>query len=277
MTGAAAPCPPSRGAIIGSADPPAVEVVNADGRAGAVLLCDHASWAVPAALDGLGLDESLLKRHIGWDIGAGDVTRHLAAKLDAPAVLAGYSRLVIDCNRPLGAPTSILRASDGIAIPGNRDVGEAEARARVEACFRPYHDAIADTIARLGARDRRPPAVISVHSFSPVLDGAERIWQVGVLWHRDGRIAEPLMAALAADPDIEVGDNEPYSGRLPIPYTIPVHADEAGLPHVTIEVRQDLVDTHKGAEAWAGRLATALEAVLADDGLYQPILHHPIE
>ena len=267
MTAAAAPCPPCDPELLGGTDPVAVEVVNAGGRAGAVLLCDHASWAVPAALGGLGLDESILKRHIGWDIGAGDVTRRLAARLDAPALLAGFSRLVIDCNRPLGTPASIPVVSDGVEIPGNRNVGGAGARARIGACFRPYHDAVADAIARLGARDGRAPVVISVHSFTPVLDGRERGWHVGVLWHHDGRIAKPLMKALAAEGDLRVGDNEPYSGREPVPYTIPLHAEADGLPHVTIEVRQDLIDTHKGALAWADRLAAALAVALADPGV----------
>jgi predicted N-formylglutamate amidohydrolase len=270
MTSAAIPFPSSRPALLGVADPPPVEVANAGGRAGAVLVCDHASCAVPAVLDGLGLDDAYLRRHIGWDIGAGDVTRRLATLLDAPAVLAGYSRLVIDCNRPPGTPASILGVSDGVEIPGNHDVDEAAVEVRIDACFRPYHETITETIARLGARDGRPPAVISIHSFTPVLDGSERVWDVGVLWHRDGRIAKPLMSALAAERDICVGDNEPYSGRLPIPYSIPVHAEVGSLPHVTVEVRQDLVDTHRGAETWSHRLAAALGAALADPGLHQP-------
>jgi predicted N-formylglutamate amidohydrolase len=270
MTGAAAPHAPCRPAFLGADDPPPVEVVNADGRAGAVLVCDHASWAVPAALAGLGLDELVLKRHIGWDIGAADVTWRLAALLDAPAVLAGFSRLVIDCNRPLGTPASIPRLSDGVEIPGNRDVGEADARVRAEACFRPYHEAVDDAIARLGERLGGAPGVIAMHSFTPLLDGFERRWQVGILWDRDGRIAKPLLAALGADPEVCVGDNEPYSGRAPVPCTIPTHAVARGLPHVTIEMRQDLIDTHKGAEAWAKRLAAALGGVLAEPGFHRP-------
>ncbi len=272
MSGAVTRRSPCCPALLGADDPPPFEPVNADGRAGAVLVCDHASCAVPAALDQLGLDESLLGRHIGWDIGAADVARRLAVLLDAPALLAGYSRLVIDCNRPLGAPASIPRFSDGIEVPGNRNVDATGARARTEACFRPYHAAVGAAIKRLGERLGGAPAVISVHSFTPLLDGGERPWHVGILWDRDPRIAEPLIAALAADPEICVGDNQPYSGREPVPYTIPTHAVARRLPHVTIELRQDLVDTHRGAEAWANRLAAALDGVLADPGL-----HHPYE
>ena len=224
---------------------------------------------MPAALDGVGLDESVLKRHIGWDIGAGDVTRRLAALLDAPAVLAGFSRLVIDCNRPPDSPASMPRVSDGVEIPGNQDVDEAAARARAEACFWPYHNAVDETMARVGERCGGAPAIIAMHSFTPVLDGVERPWHVGMLWDRDPRIAKPLLAALGADPALCVGDNQPYSGRLPIPYSIPVHAVARGLPHVTVEIRQDLIDTHHGAEAWANRLAAALNGVLADPALHR--------
>ncbi len=256
--------PRGRTALVGPDDPPPFELVNAGGRAPAVLHCDHASSAVPAALGNLGLDEPLLKRHIGWDIGAADVTRRLAALIDAPAILSGYSRLVIDCNRPPGSPSSIAAMSDGIAVPGNREVGADAARARADACFWPYHGAISETIAGVDERHGRSPAVIAVHSFAPVLDGVERPWHVGILWHRDGRIAKPLIAALAADPEIVVGDNQPYSGRAPIPFSIPTHAEARGLPHVTVEIRHDLIDTHHGAETWADRLAAALRAVLAD-------------
>ncbi len=269
MTGAVIDLASRRPALLGPGDAPSFEAVNPDGGARAVLFCDHASWAVPAALGNLGRDESVFKRHIGWDIGSGDVTRRLAALLDAPAVLAGYSRLVIDCNRPLDAPASIARVSDGIEIPGNRDVDEAAARARAEACFWPYHAAIDEAIAGVGERHGVAPAVIAMHSFTPVLDGVERPWHVGILWDRDARIARPLIAALAADPALHVGDNEPYSGRIPIPYSIPAHVAEGGLAHVTLEIRQDLIDTRHGAEAWASRLAAALSGVLDDSDLYR--------
>lgn len=262
MTATVIPLSSNRPALLGNGDPPPFEIVNPEGRARAVLFCDHASWAVPAALDCLGLDESRLRLHVGWDIGAGDVTRRIAALIDAPAVLAGYSRLVIDCNRPLDSPASIPRVSDEVEIPGNRNVDDEAARARADACFRPYHDAVDDIIARAAER-AGPPAVISMHSFAPMLDGFERPWHVGILWDRDARLAAPLIELLAADPAICVGDNEPYSGRVPIPCSIPQHAVARDLPHVTVEIRQDLIDTHHGAEAWANVMAAALIEVLA--------------
>ena len=226
-----APRPP----LFGADDPPPFEIVNERGRAPAVLICDHASRAVPRALDDLGLDRTLLRRHIGWDIGAADVTRRLAALIDAPAVLANYSRLVIDCNRTPGSPGSIPAASDGVEVPGNQALDPVEIEARVDACFLPYHHAVDRAIAAREA-EAGVAAVIAIHSFTPIMDGFERPWHIGILWDRDRAFAEALIAALARDPSIRVGDNAPYSGRLPIPYWIPVHGSgrdrQIGRAHV---------------------------------------------
>ncbi len=249
---------PDHRPLLGPDDPPPYEVVNPRGAAALLLVCDHASHEVPASLHALGLDESTLRRHIGWDIGAADVTRRLATMLDAPAVLAGYSRLVIDCNRSPGSPSSITALSDGVAIPGNAALGEAAADVRAEACFAPYHDAVDRLLDDMGGA----PAFISMHSFTPLFDGFERPWHIGILWDCDDRLAKPLIAALAADPTINVGDNEPYSGRAPRPYSTPRHAESRDLHHVTVEIRQDLIDTHHGAETWARRMAAALRAAL---------------
>ena len=260
-----------RPALLGADDPAPFEVVNGTGPTRAFLLCDHASWTVPLALKGLGLDESVLRRHIGWDIGAADVTRRLAGLLDAPALLAGYSRLVIDCNRPTGESNSIPPVSDGVTVPGNQEVDCDAAQARIDACFTPYHQAVEAAISRADGITGGP-AIISVHSFTPVMDGFERPWHVGVLWHGDDRLSAPLLAALREDRTIRVGDNEPYSGMVPRPYTIPTHAEKPGRPHVAVEIRQDLIDTHHGAEAWANRLAAALRDVLADPAAFAPLV-----
>ena len=159
MTSAAIPLQNAPPGLLGADDPPPFQVVNPSGRARAVLLCDHASWAVPAALDNLGLDHAVLRRHIGWDIGAADVTRELAGLLDATAVLAGYSRLVIDCNRPPGAPGSIPAISDGVAVPGNQALDGEAARSRRDACFTPYHQAVEAAVTRAGEMTTgSPPA-----------------------------------------------------------------------------------------------------------------------
>jgi predicted N-formylglutamate amidohydrolase len=233
-----------------------------------VLICDHAGRAIPAALGTLGLDETALARHIAWDIGIAEVTRHVSRRLDAAAVLGGYSRLVIDCNRRLDDPTSIAQESDGMPVPGNRGLDRAARAARAAACFEPYHGAI-DRILDGRMRAGLVPAVVSMHSFTPVMNGFERPWHVGVLWNRDARLPLPLLARLGAEADLCIGDNEPYTGRDEHGYSIIAHGERRGLAHALIEVRQDLIDTHHGAQAWAERLAGILAEVLADGRLYR--------
>jgi predicted N-formylglutamate amidohydrolase len=255
-------------ALIGPDDPPPFEIVNHAGACRALLICDHAGRAIPKALGSLELDEAALWRHIAWDIGIADVTRSLSRLLDAPAVLSGYSRLVIDCNRRLGDPTSIAQESDGVRVPGNCGLTAADRAARAAACFHPYHQAI-DRLIEGRMRAGLVPAIISMHSFTPVMNGFERPWHVGILWNRDPRLPVPLMERLAREPGICVGDNEPYTGRDEHGYSIYVHGQDLGLPHVLIELRQDLIDTHHGAEAWAERLAAVFAELLADEGLYR--------
>ncbi|HUZ75270.1 MAG TPA: N-formylglutamate amidohydrolase [Stellaceae bacterium] len=243
-------------------DPAPVLLHHPERRAAALLVCDHASNAVPACLAGLGLSAEELGRHIGWDIGAAAVTRRLADALDVPAVLAGYSRLVIDCNRDPGEATSIPETSDGVAVPGNRELALQERLARREAIFAPYHAAIDGAIAALIGRGAAP-ALVAIHSFTPVMGGKARPWHVGILWDRDPRIPVPLLETLRADRALVVGDNEPYSAREPSGYTVRHHAVTRGLPHVAIELRQDLVGAEAGAASWAARLAAALAPIVA--------------
>ncbi len=240
-----------------SDEAPAFEVVNEVGAAPLLVICDHASRRVPDRLGDLGLDDSLRRRHIAWDIGAADVAGRLARLLDAPAVLSGYSRLVIDCNRRLGDPSSIMEASDGVEVPGNKALDEAHREWRAETCFWPYHRQIERFLGDFQARGITP-TVISVHSFTPIMDGFERPWHIGLLWKRHGALSKRLVAELRRDPALVVGDNEPYSGRDSRGYGLPVYGDERELPMTMFELRQDLIDTHHGAEAWAHMLHSAL-------------------
>ncbi|KIL98739.1 Riorf59 protein [Paramagnetospirillum magnetotacticum MS-1] len=241
-----------------------------EGRAGArvLVVCDHASAAIPASLGDLGVGEAQRTSHVAWDIGAAQVAVILADILGCPAVLSGVSRLVIDCNRQPGDPSSIPALSCGVRVPGNEGVDEAEADARARDWFWPYHTEIGDRIAHLW-REASVPAVVAVHSFTPCIEGQmPRPWHVGVLWNRDPRMAEPVLAGLRARGDLVVGDNQPYSGRE-INYTLDTHAGVAGLPNVSFEIRQDLLADEAGCRRWALILADALSGVLADDGLYR--------
>lgn len=246
----------------------AVELAHAEGRAPVLLLCDHAGRRIPSRLGDLGLSEAERARHIGWDIGAADVTRELARLLDAPAVLNHVSRLVIDPNRDPGDPTSIPAISDGTFVPANQDVDPDEIGRRLRLSFIPYHREVARWIARLRHR-AGVPALVSIHSFTPVLRHVRRPWHAAVLWDRDDRLAAPALAGLRRDDGLRVGDNEPYSGRYPVGYSIPFHAARPGFPHVTFEIRQDLIDTPEGARAWAARLHRVLREPLAGTNLYR--------
>jgi predicted N-formylglutamate amidohydrolase len=253
---------PAPDALVGPNDPPAFELFNPEGAAPILFVCDHAGRAIPAALGRLGLDETALARHIAWDIGVAELTRALARRCDAPAALSTYSRLVIDCNRRLEHPTSIPAVSDEVAVPANQALTPAARQARVEACFFPYHRAIESLLDRF-ARRGVAPVFLSMHSFTPVFQGFERPWHVGVLWDKDPRLPVPLMAALREEPGLVVGDNEPYTGRNKHGYSIPTHAEGRGLAHALLEIRQDLIDTRHGVAAWADRLERALRRALA--------------
>lgn len=244
-----------------------VEIFNVAGSAPILLLCDHAGRWIPPELDGLGLPPAEIARHIGWDIGAADVTRHLARLLDAPAVLCHVSRLVIDPNREPGDPSSIPVISDGTLVPGNQDLSPEQARWRLQRFFIPYHRTVARQIARLRRR-HGVPVVISMHSFTPRLGGMWRPWHVAVLWDKDRRLSAAALDGLRRERNLQVGDNEPYSGRFPVGYSIPFHAARPRLPHVTFEIRQDLIDDRARAEAWAERLARVLREPLSDRKLY---------
>ena len=231
-----------------------------------MFVCDHAGRRVPKALGDLGLDVTAFDRHIAWDIGAADAARHLARTFEAPLILATYSRLVLDPNRYLDDPSLIPEVSDGTPVPANAALTEEDRAARIEALHTPYHATIDDALRRL-RRDGAVPALISVHTCTPVFKGFARPWQIGVLWNRDPRIAQPLIAALQARGDVVVGDNQPYSGRDGQGYSVKHHAERHGFPAVALEIRQDLVDTHHGAAHWAGIVAAALGPILADPKL----------
>ena len=257
-------------ALLGPADPAPFTVVEGRGDSPFVLISDHAGQRVPAALRDLGLPQTELDRHIGWDIGIAGTTAALAARLGAWAILQTYSRLVIDCNRHLDDPTSIVVASDGDAVPGNVGLDEAARAARTREIFEPYHAALeAELEAVVATSGAARPALIAIHSFTDVFGGCARPWHCGILWDRDPRLALPLLAALRAEPGLVVGDNEPYSGRHPADYTVDTHGERHGRPHVCIEVRQDLLVDAAGIAAWADRLASPLAALLADASLYR--------
>jgi predicted N-formylglutamate amidohydrolase len=237
--------------------PEAVEVLNEDGRSDIVLLCEHASNHVPAEYLGLGLDPRHLERHIAWDIGAAEVTRRLSERLDAPAFLGTYSRLLVDLNRPLGLKGSIPVHSEDTAIPGNVGIDVAERARRAAIMFAPFHDRVAAHLDRRIA-EGRPTRIVTIHSFTPVFLGVARPWHAGVLFGEARQFATAILAGLRADGSLDAEANVPYVISRDGDYAVPIHGDDRGIPAVLIEIRQDLVADARGIEEWTGRLVAAL-------------------
>lgn len=232
-----------------------------------LLLCDHAGFAVPEAAGELGISRANLLRHIGWDIGAAAVTRLLCERLSSTALFNHVSRLVIDVNRRPRTMTSIPAISDGCVIPGNQQLDPEQVDQRIRDYFLPYHRAVAREIASF-RRQGQIPVVIALHSFTPHMDGLDRPWQVGVLWRGDRRLAGPVLEALHRQPDLVVGDNQPYSGQREFGFTVTFHAQRTRLPHIMFEIRQDEIDGPAGVRRHARLLGDCLERPLADAALY---------
>jgi len=238
-------------------EPAPVSAYNYQGKSSFLLVADHAGNLIPRALGRLGLTETDCKRHIAWDIGIAGLARLLADQLKTNLIEQNYSRLVIDCNRPLDATASIANISEDTTIPGNAHVSNQDRKTRTREIFEPYHAQIAAELDRRQGASL-PTALISLHSFAPVFKGVSRPWHAGVLYNRDPRLARPLLALLNADDDLLVGDNAPYVVSDATDYTIPVHGERRGLPHALVEIRQDLIEHEGGQREWALRLARLL-------------------
>lgn len=249
--------------LIAVGEPPAVTVVNAEGPSDFVLVCDHASNAIPLALGQLGLSENELAGHIAWDIGAAGVARQLSERLGAVLVLQNYSRLVIDCNRPLQASDSITTSSEWTSISANENLPEAAIASRISAVFQPYHEQLQQILDER-RREGRSSLLIAVHSFTPTYRGTPRPWEISIMYNRDARLAKALLQQLARDKRLVVGDNEPYSVSDDSDYTLPVHGEARRIPHVGIEIRQDLIANELSQTTWAGRLSSLLQQAAKD-------------
>ena len=244
-------------ALLGPDEPGPFRVLNPLAEKPILLGCDQASQRVPKSLVDMGLDPFARRCHLAVDIGAGGVTKKLAKSLGVTAVVHNYSRLVVDCNRQLMDPSAFLEYGDGILVPGNRNLHQEDKDLRASALYWPYHCAIDEQVQRL-RKAGPPPAFISIHSFTPVLNGESRKWELGILWDKDERLRDIFLKDLRAAGFV-VGDNEPYSGKAPQDFTIDHHAEEVGLPHIGIEIRQDLIDDKAGV----AELAKAMHQIIA--------------
>lgn len=236
--------------LLGPNDPQPVELVNTDSQSPVLLMCEHGGMALPERLGDLGLQPGDIDKHVGWDIGAAAVARHMARALEAPLVLQRYSRLVIDCNRPPEASDAMPEMSDGIDVPGNRDLTTAERCAREREIFRPYH---AEVDRLFEAHPRK--AIFAIHSFTPVFGGVQRAWDIGFLFRHDEETSTRLAEALGNEaPNLIIGLNQPYQIEDESDWFVPCHGESRGVAHSLIEIRNDLITGEAGQKLWADRL-----------------------
>ncbi len=245
--------------LLSPGEPPPFYVMHAEAGSPILLVCDHASCRFPEKLGDMGLDPFARRCHLAIDIGAGSLTEYLADSLGVTAVLAQYSRLIVDCNRDLMDPSAFLAFGDGIVVPGNCNLRQSDKDERAEAIYWPYHGAIDEQVTRL-QRVGPPPAFISVHSFTPVLNGVARPWEIGILWDKDESLREVFLEDFR-DAGFVVGDNEPYSGKAPADYTVDRHGEDAGLPCVGIEIRQDLINDSAGVAKIGNIMRRMIESI----------------
>jgi predicted N-formylglutamate amidohydrolase len=252
--------------LLTPSEPAAFEVVNGDCPSHLIIICDHAANLIPKGLNNLGLSFAQLKEHIAWDPGAAQVARLLAERLQAPLVLSQYSRLLIDCNRPLQSEELIPQQSAGVIIPGNLGLSQSERSARIEQFFVPYHRAIAQLITQrkqLGG-PFLPRILLSVHSFTPELNQLVRPWQIGISARRDDRLARGIVQQFTQIPELKVGFNQPYAIDDLFDYSLPVHGEAEALHNAMIEIRQDELQTLQQASVWAQRIAKVYRLLEAD-------------
>lgn len=242
----------------------AYEVLNALGTANIILICEHASNYIPPEYNNLGLDKDFLDEHIAWDIGMEQLTRQLSARLNAPAIMARFSRLLIDPNREEDHKTLIPTVSDGIIIPENQTLSPEEIESRKNRFYHAFHDQ-AEILVKDKIQSGQVPLICGMHSFTPRMNGYDRPWQAAMLWNKDPRLAMALITHLAAR-GYNVGDNQPYSGR-DLFFTMNRHGHDHGVPHVTIEIRQDEVSRPEGVDLWASILADDLTKIAQDKQL----------
>jgi len=248
----------SSDALLSEDDPPVFLVECAKGSSAFLLTCDHAGREIPRKLGSLSLSEHELSTHVAWDLGVAELGRRLSARLDAFLVAHNYSRLVIDANRPPGAPDSIATLSERTRIAANEGLASSDARKRFEEVFQPYHQRIRDELDARAARGS-PSVLVALHSFTPVYMDEGRHWDVGVLYGRDPRLGRLVRDGLRSNGALVVGDNQPYAVSDASDYTIVVHGEQRGIPHVELEIRQDLLASESSVQTWAERLGAVLE------------------
>lgn len=244
-----------------------VSVLNPGGRSPGLLVCEHASNYIPEEFQGLGVSPIHADKHWFYDIGTENVTRQLSADLDATAILATHSRLVVDLNRPVDHPTTFAQSGEGTPIPGNEHLDLPARKKRLDLYYHPFHRKVSQTIDSHLARGFFP-VLLSIHSFTPVFYGISRPWEIGILWLQDADLPSRLIE-MFTKMGFAVGDNEPYDGRLFPGTTVNRHGDARGLPNALIEIRNDLIDTPDKARDLAKKISPNLKTLLSDPSIFR--------
>lgn len=252
--------------LLQSDEPPAYTILNPHGKARCILTCEHAGRLVPRQLNMLGLEDEDFTRHYATDPGVRRVTETLSQLIDAPAILGNYSRLVVDLNRSIGAPTAFAPTGEGKPVPGNVNISDEDKACRTREIYDPYHTALDAMINHALGQGFVPP-IISIHSFTPRFFNFQRPWQVGFLWTHNRRLPG-LMIDYFIRASYVTGDNQPYDHRILRGSAINRHGDERGLPNVLVEIRNDLISNDAESDVWAKNLADCLEGILADPSIY---------
>lgn len=247
------------------------EVYNEQGKNRVILLCDHASNKIPKRFKSLGLSKKEINRHIGWDIGAALVAKKIAKELNSTLIMSGYSRLIIDCNRPFGVSEAFIKKSENTIIPGNLNINRKDKINRAKLYCLPYREKI-NSILKKRIGNKITPIIISMHSFTDFYKGVSRPWHLGLLYRKDRRLTSLILKQLKKDKSIKVGINEPYKCNLKGDFSIPYFAELNGLPNILFEIRQDLIRNKKGVDIWSKRISKILKKTISHPEISYPLI-----
>ncbi len=237
------------------------KIFNVNAASRLLILCDHASNHIPSKYNNLGLNPNEIKRHIGWDIGAMNLSKKLSKNLNATLITSGYSRLLIDCNRPFAVPEAFIKKSENTIIPGNIKLSKKEKIQRAKKYCIPYRTKI-QNILKIRMKKNIVPIIISVHSFTPVYNGKFRPWHLGLLFRKEKRLFTLLKKELNKNKTIKIGINKPYKCNLKGDFSIPYFAESNGLPCILLEIRQDLINSQSGVSKWSKKIEKLLKKVI---------------
>ena len=244
---------------------PAPIVENASGKGGVVLICEHAGRLLPESLGSLGLDTEAMSTHIAWDIGAAGLSRALSKQLDAPLIMQRYSRLVFDCNRVMEAPDAIVEVSDGVEIPANQQLSEADRQARFGQVYTPFELAIEQVID--GCQQQgASPVIVCIHSFTPFFKGEQRSLDLGIIHDvSDASFANHTLDLARQSGQCSVALNQPYAASDGVTHTLEMHGVRRKLSSVMFEVRNDLIGDTSGQAQWSQRLGSLISGALESE------------